>query len=305
MTPHSQSCPVPLIPRRSRGFTLIELLVVIAIISVLIAMLLPAVQEAREAARRTQCTNNLKQIGLAIHTYHESHKFFPRGDLDGTYSRVNPFVTILPYLEQGNIYRQYDFKLPHTHANNRAVVSQNIAMYICPSATFRRQVPIAGCDTNNRAPGTYAFSSGSLTPWGTKATGDANNGAITNAGSDATRLESIYDGTAFTFLAGEAAWIFPDYVFSVGPCTGQVRWGFTYWSSPYPLATLFTTEGPFNPKKLDGDPTRLANYRSEHDGGMVNMLQCDGSVRFVSEHVDADLLDALATREGKEVLPDF
>ncbi|MGE3315254.1 MAG: DUF1559 domain-containing protein [Planctomycetaceae bacterium] len=292
-------------PSRPRqAFTLIELLVVMAIIAVLVALLLPAVQEAREAARRTQCTNNLKQIGLAIHNYHDTHGMFPRGDLDGSYSRVSAFVTILPYIEQNVLYKEYDFSLPHTNINNRTVVSQDIAMYVCPSATFRRPIPMGTCDANMRAPGTYAWSSGSGDPWGTISSGAPNNGVITNAGSEVTKFESVYDGLSYTFLAGEAAWIFPDYTFTSGPCTGQIRWGFTYWSSPYPLATTFTTDGPFNPKRLDGDQTRLANYRSEHDA-VVNMLHCDGSVRFISQNVSHDLIDGLATRDGSEVITQF
>lgn len=290
--------------RRQRGFTLIELLVVIAIIAVLIALLLPAVQQAREAARRTQCSNNLKQIGLAIHNYHDTNTRFPLSSIDTAHARSGAFASILPYIDQANLYQRYDFSLGNSDPANLIAVSQKITAYLCPSAPFRRPVPISGCDANNRAPGTYAVSTGSGDPWGTVASGAPHNGAIVNAGSGSTSMRDIIDGTSSTFLAGESAWNFADYLFTSGPCNGQVRWGFTYWSSPYPLATAFTTRGPFNPKSRADDSDRLANFRSEHIG-VVNMLLCDGSVRYVSENIDHTLLDKLATRAGGETVGEF
>ncbi len=288
------------LPHRRAGFTLIELLVVIAIIAILIALLLPAVQQAREAARRTQCTNNLKQIGLAFHNYHDSFSKFPLSSIETGNSRSSAFVAVLPYLDQTNAYQLYNFSLGNSDPANLAVVSQRIPAYLCPSAVIRRPVPISGCDANDRAPGTYAVSIGSGDPWGTFASGAPHNGAIVNAGSGSTSLRDITDGASHTFLAGESAWNFADYLFTSGPCNGQVRWGFTYWSSPYPLATAFTTRGVFNPKALNGDSNRLANYRSDHVG-LVNMLRCDGSVKFVSENIDKSVLDTAATRAGGEV----
>lgn len=290
-------------PRR-RAFTLIELLVVIAIIAILIALLLPAVQQAREAARRTQCSNNLKQIGLAILNYHDSHNRFPLSSIDAGHGRSGVFTSILPFLDQGNIYQAYDFNVGNSAPANLAAVSLRIGAYLCPSAPFRRAVPIVGCDANNRAPGTYAASTGSTDPWGTLASGAPHNGAIVNAGSGSTGMRDLTDGASNTFLVGESAWNFPDYTFTSGPCLGQIRWGFTYWSSPYPLATAFTTLGPFNPKRTDGDTSRLSNFRSEHIG-VVNMLMCDGSARYVSEYIDHGLLDSLATRSGGEIIGEF
>ena len=289
---------------RRRGFTLIELLVVIALIAILISLLLPAVQQAREAARRTQCTNNLKQISLAIHHYHDAFQVLPLVSLDTGHSKSSAFVAILPYLDQANAYQKYDFNQGNSSAANLAVVSQRIAAYLCPSAVIRRQVPISGCDANDRAPGTYAVSTGSGDPWGTSASGNPLNGAISNSGSGKTSFASITDGTSQTLLAGEQAWGFADYLFTSGPCNGQIRWGFGYWSSPYPLSTGFTTLGPFNPKSLKGDNTRLSNFRSDHVG-VVNMSMCDGSVRFLSENIDHKLLDGLATRAGQETVGEF
>lgn len=287
-----------------RGFTLIELLVVIAIIAVLIALLLPAVQQARESARRTQCSNNLKQIGLAIHSYHDSYTRFPLSSIDATLGRSGIFASILPFLDQGNTYQQYNFSLGNSDPSNLTAVSQRIPAYLCPTAPFRRPVPISGCDANSRAPGTYAASTGSLDPYGTFTGGNPNNGAIVNASSGSTSMRDLTDGSSSTLLVGESAWNFADYTFTSGACSGQVRWGFTYWSSPYPLATAFTTLGAFNPKSMQGDSTRLSNFRSEHIG-VVNMLMCDGSARYISENIDHNLLNSLATRSGGEVIGEF
>lgn len=290
--------------RRRRGFTLIELLVVIAIIAVLIALLLPAVQQAREAARRSQCKNNLKQIALAMHNYHDTYSTLPLADLDGTVSKGSAFVMILAHLEQAPLFNLYDFNLAATHANNMQVVSQRIPTYLCPSAVIPRAVPISGCDSNMRAPGTYAVSTGSGDAWGTIATGAPNNGLIVNMGSGVTRFKDATDGLSNTFMVGESDWNIPDYTFTSGPCSGQVRWGFTYWSSPYPLATAFSTLYPLNIKKLNGNQSLLGAFRSDHTGG-VHFSLGDGSVRFISENIDNTLYQSLSTRAGGEVVGEF
>jgi prepilin-type N-terminal cleavage/methylation domain-containing protein len=295
--PHSR-------PSRVQGFTLIELLVVIAIIAILISLLLPAVQQARESARRSQCSNNLKQLGLAIHNYHESFNCLPSTEPGGigSFTRVSGFISLFPYLDQAPLYNQYNFNVTHTDAINKPVVSQRLPVLICPSATIRRAVPVTGCDSNDRAPGTYAFCSTNNDPWGSV----AHNGAIVNPKFGVTRFADIIDGPTSTFMAGEAAWNIPDYLFGAAPptpCSGQQRWGFTYWSSPYPLATSFTTMAPFNPQS--GGSAVLSRFRSDHVGGVVNMLLGDGSVKFVSQNVNQGTLDALGSRHGREVVDNF
>jgi hypothetical protein len=134
------------------------------------------------------------------------------------------------------------------------------------------------------------------------AAGTPHNGTIVNPDSGKTSLRDITDGTSNTLLTGEAAWNLPDYLFTSGPCAGQVRWGFSYWSSPYPLATAFTTMAPFNPKQ--GGAAVLSRFRSEHSGGTQFTL-VDGSVRFISENISQTILDATGTRGGGEVIGEF
>src|SRR5438552_12589456 len=135
-------------PTLRRAFTLIELLVVVAIIGMLVALLLPAVQQAREAARRTQCKNNLKQIGLALHNYHDSHLTFPpaylvQPNVDAIMGTPNangdngPGYTclfmLLPYLEQSNLYNAFNINLPSWHAANAKPALTPLSVYRCPT----------------------------------------------------------------------------------------------------------------------------------------------------------------------------
>src|SRR5438067_12295540 len=137
-----------LMTRLRRGFTLVELLVVIAIIGVLVALLLPAVQAAREAARRTQCINNLKQIGIALHTYHDSLRVFPpsylifpggspaMGPPDPDSGDAGPgwtaLMLILPQIEQGNLYQSFDLNAPSWSPKNATPAQRSVKTYLCP-----------------------------------------------------------------------------------------------------------------------------------------------------------------------------
>lgn len=194
---------------RRRGFTLVELLVVIAIIGVLVGLLLPAVQAAREAARRMQCSNNLKQLGLALHNYHDTYKKFTPSPVDGTTEDVggrynqawlswSGLAMLLPYVEQNNIYEQADFGWRwdanrNGNVNNTVVARARIQAFVCPSDP--------GSDasyTANMSPTSYAFSAGPASHW---SLGSKKVGFVTYR--VATKMRDITDGTSNSVAMSE------------------------------------------------------------------------------------------------------
>lgn len=295
---------------RLRAFTLVELLVVIAIIGILVGLLLPAVQAAREAARRMQCQNNLKQIGLAVHNYHDVYKMFPNANSNSTLEGGSLFVAILPHVEQSNSYRLYDFTKSNRDPHNRQVVSQQIPFYYCPSDARRRNVPSCSSDSG-RAPGTYAACMGREDYnqyWSfMRQPRPTLDGMIVYSDTTdrKTKFASVTDGSSNTFLVGETAYNLPDYKFSFGDCRGQSRFSFTYWCNPFPGSTACTTEYGFNPKDVadDGvfDSGWVRSFRSDHVGG-VQFVFGDGSVHFISENIAVEILDRLAARNDGEVV---
>lgn len=287
--------------RKLRGFTLIELLVVIAMIAILISLLLPAVQQARAAARRTQCKNNLKQIGLAMHNYHDVYTSFPLGTNLQFYG---PMVAILPYLEKTQVQNLYDFDLYYTEPVNIDAINNEIATYLCPSMNLPRQVPDPVCNEPG-APTSYGLSMGT------------HNGAVPGvetdgmfAGYDAffsaprsVRLREVTDGTTNTILAGEFNYRLEDYLWSAFSCSeraGEIRWGTHRWAPGYPGVSLGHTDGDFN---VNSNANREV-WRSDHPGG-AHFLLADGSVHFIGESIDAGILDKLAARNDGDVLGQF
>ena len=288
-------------PHKRRGFTLIELLVVIAIIAILISLLLPAVQQARAAARRTQCKNNLKQIGLAMHNYHDVYRSFPIGTNSQFYG---PMVAILPYLEETQVQDLYDFDLYYTDPENADAINTNVATYLCPSMNLPRQVPDQVCDEPG-APTSYGLSMGTHNA---AVPGTVTDGMFT--GYDALytaprsiRLREVTDGTTNTILAGEFNYRLEDYLWSAFSCVaraGEIRWGAHRWAPGYPGVSLGTTEGDFNVNLY----SNVETWRSDHPGG-AQFLLVDGSVHFISESIDAEILDTMAARNDGEVLGQF
>ncbi len=310
-------------PRRANpvrhAFTLIELLVVIAIIAILIGLLLPAVQKVREAAARMKCQNNLKQIALATHGYHDANQMFPYASLDrqpgetaATYN--TGFILIMPYLEQDAVAKRWNPKLPRNDASTEAALGYSnaslqknlIPTYTCPTMT-PPSGPLGG--TENRAYSSYLFSSGTVDPslyayyayYGVP--DPAFDGAIiptrdrTYTPSAAcpapTRMASITDGTSNTFLVGES-----DFTPRGVPSTelGAI------WSYGYIGYTFGSTFHPFN---THNNTTALYGaFRSQHTGG-ANFAFADGSVTFVRDSISQPTFRALSTRAGGEVIPNY
>jgi prepilin-type N-terminal cleavage/methylation domain-containing protein len=193
---------------KRRGFTLVELLVVIAIIGILVALLLPAVQAAREAARRMSCSNNLKQLGLALHNYHDTYKTFPAGIGPGTKSgnastenweAWGGLASLLPFVEEGPLYDQinwgyywYNNSAASGNPTMRAVSNTRISGFTCPSDPGARGVRSDG------SPISYGFSHGPQSSW---SVGNNRVGFVTRARWG--RIADIKDGTAHTVAMGE------------------------------------------------------------------------------------------------------
>ena len=286
-----------------------ELLVVIAIIGVLVALLLPAVQAAREAARRMSCKNNLKQIGLATQLYHDVKKHLPPArikiDVASISHHEGALLLLLPYLEQGNQFVQYDPALGTDHPDNAEVVGTLISAYLCPSMAY-------AWEPTNPAPGSYGSSTGTESPWQiidqAQLSGTAlpagfkladldpsfglHNGAIVSRPA-IVRLKNLTDGLSHTFAFGEM-----DYF------GGQHDDG-PQWAGGYITHSQAATWGPFNPSTLPADDSlkgkTLTAFRSDHPAG-VHFVMADGSAHFIHEGIDDLLLDALATRAGGEVV---
>lgn len=294
---------------RVRGFTLIELLVVIAIIAVLVAILLPAVQQAREAARAALCKNNLKQIGIAMHSYHETYGSFPSGMFEDTNAGssglgASGFVVMLPYIDQSNTYNRYNFEEMYGSANNRAVVSQRVASFICPSMEIPRpvgsicnEIGAVGSYLLHEGTGAYQNPSRGIFPF--------NSPIFFGTKNNLVRVADVTDGTSNTLAVGEAGYRYLNYTWSScstdSTLVGKPKYGYGRWGVGYPGAGLGNTARPLNSFSLSGTPT---GYASSHVGG-VTFAMADGSVHFLSENIDHALLQALGTRDGRELISGF
>jgi len=304
--------------RGDHGFTLVELLVVIAIIAILVALLLPAVQSAREAARRIQCVNNEKQIALSFHTYHDAKNEFPPGRISD--KRLTWAVFVLPFLEEGSFYEGW--RLDHRFPDqNRDVLNRAIPLYLCPTRT-RQAVPDSEdpllAPTYFRrifgAVGDYTTCHGSFRPSSVDEILEAN-GAIIHAkynvpnfpaipaGSFSdwhavTDIKSIKDGTSHTFLLGEKSWYRSQ---TISVFNGDSEFGLTIGQN-FPICCTDPLEDQIQAAiDPDIDGFKYILFGSDHPG-ICHFAFCDGSVHAVSVEASGSLLTKLATRAGGEVI---
>lgn len=276
------------------GFTLIELLVVIAILAILMGLLLPAVQKVREAAARMSCQNNLKQIGLALHNYHDAHRMFPTAS---SATLGSAFTLILPYIEQDNIRNRYDLTRTPADPVNQPLTQLPIRIYLCPSML----PPPAPLDAYTTHHASYAACIGKVYAWGPAT---ADDGILVRyQTSPGVKMTDISDGTSSTFLVGEMGFQLPDYFFTSGPYAGQRRGGNTSWAYGYASYSFASTLRKLNTKTYGPTLSEggLHAFRSDHLGG-ANFLFGDGAVRFVTDTIDLTSYQALSTRAGGEVV---
>lgn len=316
------------------GFTLVELLVVVAVIGVLVGLLLPAVQLARESARRTQCTTNLKQIGIALHHFHESRRCFPAaftatnapGNINWrTLTTTIPtyfqpgwsfFAYLLPHVEETALATQVDLTVPILDGKNSVPRTGTglVGLYVCPSDTAPRMIDIVDYGESSAATtlsgaGTVITKAPVVSYAGVLGTSDhENNGAFDGVffRNSRVRMSDITDGTSKTVCIGErmsrmaeATWL--------GSITGSEvvhaegwwqQLGYSHRSQNYRPANVQTTCHIRSsvPNVMSNSPS---GFYSPHSG-VCNFLNADGSVRAISDTVDLTTFRAMATRAGGE-----
>ncbi len=299
--------------RRQRGFTLIELLVVIAIIAILIALLLPAVQQAREAARRSTCKNNLKQIGLAMHNYHDVHRTFPPGMIDvavtsgQNHNLLGWGTFILPFVDQGPLYQQIDNNNGFDSTQGAWQVALNSAGTPAPfieTDLSRTSIPVYQCPSD-----TTGGTNAEIEDYGTSTyvvcVGELFEPSSTSLRgvfytNSSTRMRDIIDGSSNTFLAGERT--------SNGPTVGSIWIGAKQDGMEGTNSVgrrLSAVAAPTNTGatyQING--TNYAAFSSMHEGG-AHFLMGDAAVRFVSENISTTTYARLGGMADNQVVGEF
>jgi len=251
---------------------LIELLVVIAIISTLMGLLIPAVQRAREAARRTECSNHLKQIGLALHNYHDAHQVFPPGWVSSNSNGFSWESRLLPQLEQVNLYQQISFaRAAYVDTGNIRVLQTPLKIFRCPSddgpPQYFQQSDISGRSLAGQAVSNYQGS------MGTPLFADNTTVLCPTDGvfflNSSTALRDITDGTSQTIIVGERRW-------------ARAAFGDAYWAATTDdwIQDILATTG------VNLNSGRSPQFSSRHSQG-ANFLFADGSVRMISDTIES------------------
>jgi prepilin-type N-terminal cleavage/methylation domain-containing protein/prepilin-type processing-associated H-X9-DG protein len=282
---------------RQRGFTLIELLVVVAIIGVLIALLLPAVQAAREASRRAACVNNLKQIGIALHNYHDAHAILPPGytyRLGYGSGGLGWAAMILPQLEQANVFDAINFSLPPWSAQNSTACTQRLGVYQCPTDYTVAQGFL------QREGFRYARSSyvANFGPNDLDLVPEDRSGLFCRNGG--TRFAEIGDGLSQTLAASERTnAVFLTVIGSDNHFDLETVWAGAIKENPaddHGHTTLFQAAYTITSPQFDD-----RNVMSFHTGG-TNYLFADGSVKFIKTSIAVSIYRSLGSRAGGEVI---
>ncbi|MBX9580513.1 MAG: DUF1559 domain-containing protein [Gemmataceae bacterium] len=303
-------------PTRSvgrRGFTLIELLVVIAIIAVLIGLLLPAVQKAREAAARVRCLNNLKQIGLGLHGYHGAYGYFPPGytsrALTTNGEGLGPgwgwAAHILPFVEQDPPFRSIDFTKDIADPANAAPRVMSLKVYLCPSDSPKGPTFDAVAEGGTPiCPVAFANYAGIGGLFEVTDNPDVNTGPLLR--NSRFRFADLRDGTGTTLMASERHAGLSPMTTWVGAVTGAVNPPLVagYEEEGPPTLVLINLGEPADRRTPNNPLGHVEDASSRHVGG-VNGLFGDGSVRFIPNGINPVVWSALGTRDGGEAVGDF
>lgn len=263
-----------------RGFTLVELLVVVAVLGILLALLLPAVQAARESARRAGCKSNLRQIGVGLLNFHDTSGAFPVGCVDRMQRRIAWSAYLLPFIEEQDVYDLLDTTRPYNSPRNRAAGRALLPIYLCPSTATLAPGRIGATAGDRNAngiddPGDHLAMTDYGGMFGAERVNPQANGVLIF--DQAIAIRHIRDGTSHTIIVAED--------------TGR-GW---VWDGEW-----INGENIFD-RSIGINRLQHNELWSDHADGCF-VLFCDSSVHFLSDQTDGDVLDALCTRSGGEVI---